>query len=126
MKINLDNKFKDFNFTSWKIFILGALSLAAGIYAYFFNKPYAGVNIKTQQPVISNGSILLVLGLGLLLIGLYRIIFKKKAFKSEMDIENEIGERQQELNRMNEYLNYLIKENGRKKKRKRLQKKAKR
>jgi hypothetical protein len=101
MKINLDKKYKYFNRASWKFFILGAFFFVVGIYAFFFKEPNVAINLKTQQPYVANGTILLILGLGFISIGLYRIIFKAKVFKNEIEIENEIGENDQKLSLKN-------------------------
>ena len=85
-KINRKHRF--FKFYSWAYFSLGLISLGLGIYFYFFREAVVAVNIKTQQPLMANGTNYLVLGLGFFLIGIYRILRSDKVYKTELEIEN--------------------------------------
>lgn len=56
--------------------VLGMVSTAYGLYEFFMIPPRIGINLYTQMPVIGNGSIPIVLGLGLVIGSLYS--YKKK------------------------------------------------
>ncbi len=86
----IDKQYKDFNRFSWFILIGGFLAFILGLLKMFFSEPSIGINLKTQQPVIISGSILILVGIVFFVIGLYRVINKTKAFKNQIDIENEL------------------------------------
>ena len=88
-------------FVLWGVIstIAGLILICMGIFVYVFREPQAGINLSTLQPVVIDGTIRIFLGFALVLIGSYRLIFKKKAFE-----KIEKSDHQQ---KMNEYSTYL-------------------
>ena len=72
--------------------------LVAGLFIYIFGTPQTGINLSTLQPVMMDGSKPILIGLMLLIIGGYRLIFKRKAFREINNINYENEE---------EYIRYL-------------------
>ena len=86
-------KYKEFNLYSWLFLTGGILLFGIGFYIFFFLEPAFAVNLKTQQPVVANGTILLILGVGFFAGGLYRNLNRKNVFKRMIDNEIEIKEK---------------------------------
>ena len=66
MSNKLDMKLKDFIKFSWLMLIGGFVATVLGFIQLFFTEPKIGINLKTQQPVIINGSVLFLLGVAFL------------------------------------------------------------
>jgi uncharacterized membrane protein YiaA len=92
MNKRADLKYKEFIRLSWLFLTGGFIIFLIGIIRFVFFSPGLGINIKTQQPVVLNGSLLIILGLGFFLIGVYRVTNKNKAFQKEKENEEEIKE----------------------------------
>lgn len=103
MEDKIKRKYQEFIRSSWIYFAIGIISLSSGIYAHFFTEPEVFVNLKTQQPYMANGSILLIVGVGFTIIGFYRITNKAKAFRNEIETEEEIEEKDFVQNRSGGY-----------------------
>jgi hypothetical protein len=86
-KTLMQKKYKNFILYSWLFLVLGVLLFGLGIVKYAFGQPEVGVNLSKLQPTISNGSILLILGLGFFFIGLYRLLTSAKSFNTLLEIE---------------------------------------
>ena len=94
MNKKTENRFEDFNFKSWLITILGGIIFFGGILIYFFTSPRLGMSLRYLQPKMLDGSLILILGLGLLIFGIYRLKNAKKIFQDKIDFEKEIEERE--------------------------------
>lgn len=89
-KESIEDKYK--NFRIWGIVstIAGILLMGIGSFMYILGVPQTGVNLATLQPVIIDGVKPFVLGLVFLIIGVYRLINKRKAFYETRFLNNEI------------------------------------
>ena len=58
------------------VFIIGLTLFFYGIYQYFFTQPYASLSIAFLQPVMVNGSLMLIIGSGFIIGSI--IIFKRR------------------------------------------------
>lgn len=98
-KGDIEKKYKKFK--RWGIFftILGLLFVCGGFFRYFFGKHSYGLHINTFLPIFKDGSFSIVVGLALVAIGAYRLIFKKNAFYESREIANE-----KELKEYEDYL----------------------
>jgi choline-glycine betaine transporter len=101
-KESVENKYK--NFKIWGIVstIAGILLMGIGSFMYILGVPQTGVNLATLQPVIIDGVKPFILGLVFLIIGVYRLINKRKAFYETRFLNNEI-----ELNEYKQHLEEL-------------------
>lgn len=90
----IERKYKTFMFWGIIATVSGLTIICIGVFMYIFGEPQPGTNLSTLQPVIIDGSKPLLLGFTLLIIGCYRLIFKKNAFNKirEFDSQNEIEE----------------------------------
>ena len=89
-KESIEDKYK--NFRIWGIVstIAGILLMVIGSFMYILGVPQTGVNLATLQPVIIDGVKPFVLGLVFVIIGVYRLINKRKAFYETRFLNNEI------------------------------------
>lgn len=89
-KESIEDKYK--NFRIWGIVstIAGILLMVIGSFMYLLGVPQTGVNLSTLQPVIIDGVKPFVLGLVFVIIGVYRLINKRKAFYETRFLNNEI------------------------------------
>ena len=89
-KESIEDKYK--NFRIWGIVstIAGILLMVIGSFMYILGVPQTGVNLATLQPVIIDGVQPFVLGLVFVIIGVYRLINKRKAFYETRFLNNEI------------------------------------
>src|SRR5690554_4549139 len=85
-------KYKKFIRESWLYLIGGFFLFMIGSIRFLLFMPGIGANLKTQQPVVMNGSFILILGFGFFVIGVYRVKNKRKVFKDLLIIEREIEE----------------------------------
>ena len=67
--------------------IAGIILFFAGIIKYFFRTPYSTYNLKTLLPTISDGSLMLITGAGAILVGIYRMVYKRKIIQNELELE---------------------------------------
>jgi|UPI00035C9741 hypothetical protein len=75
-KVKEKIKFKKLTQT---IFIIGLLFLLVGLYRFFLVSPLLGVNIRTNQPVITDGSFFIFVGILQIILSFYRIYFAKRS-----------------------------------------------
>ena len=106
----LERKYKTFMLWGIILTIVGLFLICIGILMYIFGKPQSGTNLATLQPMVIDGTQPLFLGFAILLIGCYRLIFKKKAFKEIIELDNQ--------QKVDKHMNYLKNSGYRQKKRK--------
>ncbi len=58
--------------------IVGIILFVSGVKKLFFNNPDVGINLATQQPVVANGTIYLILGIGAIIAGVINLKGSKK------------------------------------------------
>ena len=92
MRKQIEVKYREFVRLSWLLLIGGFILFSLGLTKFLFFSPGFGINLKTQQPVVLNGSLMIILGLVFFLGGIYRIRHKNKAFQNELKVEKEIKE----------------------------------
>lgn len=92
MTKKVEIKYKEFIRLTWLFIIGGFISFALGLTKFLFMSPRIGINLKTQHPVVLDGSLMIILGLIFFFLGIYRIKNKKKAFLDELITENKIKE----------------------------------
>lgn len=67
--------------TSWKFVIAGAFLFLVGLLTFVWGTPRIGFTIKHQQPIVSNGSLPLIVGGLCLLYGIYGLKNKHGIFR---------------------------------------------
>ena len=88
-KSPLEKKYKTFMLWGVVMTIVGLILVCAGILMKIFGDPQFGITSTKWQPVIIDGTYEIIFGLTSLLIGSYRLIFKRKAFKNIRDLETQ-------------------------------------
>ena len=89
-KESIEDKYKNFRISGIVSTIAGILLMVIGSFMYILGVPQTGVNLATLQPVIIDGVKPFVLGLVFVIIGVYRLINKRKAFYETRFLNNEI------------------------------------
>ena len=89
-KASIENKYKSFMLWGIVSTIVGIILICIGIFMYAFGKPQTGVNLATLQPVTVDGVRPFILGLVLLIIGIYKVRNKRKAFYETRFLNNEV------------------------------------
>jgi len=112
-KANIENKYKSFMLWGMVSTISGIILICIGIFMYIV-KPQTGINLATLQPVTVDGVKPFILGLALLIIGIYKVTNKRKAFYETRLLNNEVE--------LSEYKQHLEKIGYNKKKIKKLSK----
>lgn len=74
----INEKKKEFVFTNWVTFILGVVFCFVGFRRFFSGNITVLMNQKTKYPIMDNGSYPIFIGILLLVIGFYRILFLKR------------------------------------------------
>ena len=77
-KSKREQKKIEFKKTTWFIFIIGIAFLSTGFYRFFFINPSLMKNLRTQEPIMFDGSYFIFLGGLMISLGLYRIKYVKK------------------------------------------------
>ncbi len=95
MKPKILERFKKFNMTSWFLMIGGLALFILGVYRKLYYPAEPGYNIGTQQPLMIDGTMRMIVGFGLLIIGLYRLVYRNKVFEDKLKIEREIKEEEE-------------------------------
>ncbi len=80
---------KEYLIINWLLFIIGSILSITGIYKFLFLRPSIGINARYLQPSISNGGVMIIAGLALVLALVYRIVKKAKVLKDTLDLEKE-------------------------------------
>ncbi len=80
---------KEYLIINWLLFIIGSVLSITGIYKFLFLRPSIGINARYLQPSISNGGVMIIAGLALVLALVYRIVKKAKVLKDTLDLEKE-------------------------------------
>lgn len=88
--VNIENKYKSFMLWGMVSTIAGIILICIGIFMYAFGKPQTGVNLASLQPVTVDGVKPFILGLALLIIGIYKVTNKRKAFYETRFLNNEV------------------------------------
>lgn len=78
---------KEFKKNTTLTISIGVMFLFAGLYRLFFNQAKIGSHYLTTEITINDGSVLVLVGLILSLIGIYRILKKDKLLKQIEEIE---------------------------------------
>lgn len=86
---------KAINSKIYTFLILGILALAYGLYVLISFEPRVAINLYTQFPLIENGSIPIVLGLGLIIGSYYSYI--KRTSVLHFKVKSKIIEHFREL-----------------------------
>jgi amino acid transporter len=68
----------EFKKLTWFIFITGIAFSLVGFYRFFYTSPSLMKNLKTQEPIMFDGSYFIFLGVLILFSGVYRIKYVKK------------------------------------------------
>ena len=98
----VNHKRKIFKNISLLFLFVGIILFMNGLYVKLFIRPMLGINISTMQPVMIDGTLRLILGLGSTIVGLYRLFFFKEVFQDEINIEREIEEEKKKQIRRNQ------------------------
>lgn len=65
--------------------IIGVVCLALGLLKFFYSEPELGINLTTQFPTVINGTILMILGAGLIIGWFLTAKHEQKIIKAEQD-----------------------------------------
>ncbi|WP_199114237.1 hypothetical protein [Snuella sedimenti] len=80
---------KEYILLNWLLSLIGVVLLFAGIYRFFFLEPSIGINARYLQPTVSNGGVMIIAGLAMVLSVIYRIRKKSRVLKDTLDLEKE-------------------------------------
>ncbi|WP_426430112.1 hypothetical protein ACPX19_11310 [Winogradskyella sp. HB-48] len=102
-------RFQKFVRNSWIYTFGGFIALTYGSFRFIFIFPNTGINFKTLQPVVINGSVTIMVGFGFFVAGVYRLINKEKMFQDELQFEDEMKEKEKEDEKRKKNRGYVIK-----------------
>jgi uncharacterized membrane protein len=87
MSKKINDSFAKFKRLTYFYLIFGFFLATIGLFKFLYITPELGINLKTMQPVLINGLLIFIIGLGLFCLGIYRIINQKMAFENEQKIK---------------------------------------
>ena len=82
-----DKKYKKFLYRAIIEIIGGIVFLFLGFVKY--SNPSVGTHYLTHVPVVNNGDFFIFLGISFFLLGIYELLFRKRAFKQRIELEEE-------------------------------------
>ena len=79
---------------------IGFILFLIGLVKYFFVPTVATVNLRTLLPTVSDGSIILFLGIGGLAAGVYRLIYREKIIRKHSEWVKKQEKKEEKQNRL--------------------------
>lgn len=93
-------KIKKYNRTTYFALAIGLILFIIGILRYFFSPTAAAINLRTQLPTVLDGSITLILGVGGIMIGIYRLVYREKIINKHSEWEKKQEKKKEKSNRL--------------------------
>lgn len=91
---------KKYNKTTYLSLGIGFVLFLIGIVKYFFTPTDTAINLRTLLPTVSDGSLPLIVGVGGLIIGVYRLVYREKIIKKHSEWKKKQEKKDEKKNRL--------------------------